>query len=427
MSLNRAVEPPIEIPSDIYIPHAEKHMLQNGIPMFYIHAPNQDVLKIEIVFNAGNLYEPMRLVAGATNDLLDDGTKQKNARQIAAHFDFYGASIQTECGPDRAAVTLFTLGKFLKETLPLLSEIINEPVFPEDELQTYKVQHRQKLAVSNKKVEFVARKTFAQEIFGLTHPYGYYATEQDYELLNTAALTAFHRLAYLSTPPVIIVSGLVNDTVRQEIDHVFGSSWTKIVNKNESLHATRQAVSSSTIYSEKPDALQSAIRIGRKMFNKTHPDYTGLSILNTILGGYFGSRLMSNIREDKGYTYGIGSALVSLQQAGYFFIATEVGTGVTKDTLKEIYSELARLQEEPVTNEELKTVKNFLAGAFLRSIDGPFAQADKWKGINFFGLDYTHYERYLETLRNITAEALRGLACKYLNKKDLTEVVVGKK
>jgi predicted Zn-dependent peptidase len=163
------------------------------------------------------------------------------------------------------------------------------------------------------------------------------------------------------------------------------------------------------------------------MFNKTHPDFVGLSILNTLLGGYFGSRLMSNIREDKGFTYGIGSALVSLQQAGYFFIATEVGTQVTNETLTEIYREIDRLQNEPVGKEELRIVKNYLVGAFMRSIDGPFAQADKLKGVYFYGLDYGYYDRYLEVLRSISSDDLRHLAVKYLNKSDLTEVVVGKK
>jgi predicted Zn-dependent peptidase len=183
----------------------------------------------------------------------------------------------------------------------------------------------------------------------------------------------------------------------------------------------------SAVYSEKQESIQSAIRIGRKMFNKTHPDFSGMSILSTILGGYFGSRLMSNIREDKGYTYGIGSALVSLAQGGYFFIATEVGAGVTVPTLKEIYYEINRLQEEPVKEEELKIVKNYLAGAFMRSIDGPFAQADKWKGIYYYGLNYDYYERYLETLRTISPQTIQGLANKYLGKNELTEVVVGKK
>jgi len=427
MLIDRTLEPTVEIPSEIFVPRAEKFLLKNGVPCFTVHAPEQDVLRIEFIFRAGSIHEPKRLVASATNDLLDEGTRSRTAKDIAAHFDFYGASLQTECGTDTAAVTLYTLGKFLKETLPLAFEVINEPVFPAEELQTFVIQHRQKLAVSNKKVEFVARKTLAEKLFGSNHPYGYYVTEKDFEQLERDELQRFHAAAYNPETLTVIASGNVTEEVKKALDLYFGKSFQPNVDKIKTAHATNGAIVASAGYLERSDALQSAIRIGRKMFNKTHPDFVGMSILNTLLGGYFGSRLMSNIREDKGFTYGIGSAMVSLQQAGYFFIATEVGAQVTNETLKEIYGEIDRLQQEPVGKEELRIVKNYLVGAFMRSIDGPFAQADKLKGIYFYGLDYGYYDRYLEILRTISPEDLRELAVKYLNKSELTEVVVGKK
>jgi zinc protease len=426
MTVNRLLEPSIEIPETIAVPKASKHILKNGIPCFSIHSPSQDVLKIEFIFEAGLLFEPARLVAAATNELSDDGTKLKTAKQIAEHFDFYGASIQAECGSDRSSIILFTLGKFLHETLPVVHEIIRSATFPDEELNTWKTQQIQRLSVNNKKVEFVGRKIFTEKIFGPTHPYGYYATEADFIKLDHSMLADFHSKAYQHNFTVL-VSGNITGNVFKELDAVFGTDENQVIIKNNFSGATNGAEKASPVYREKADALQSAVWIGRKLFNKTHSDFFGMSILNTILGGYFGSRLMTNIREDKGYTYGIGSAVVSMQQGGYFFIATEVGEAVTNETLKEIYAEIRRLQEEPVGKEELKTVKNYLTGAFLRSIDGPFAQADKWKGIYFYNLDYDYYDRYLETLKNITGNDIQQLAIKYLNTNELTEVVVGKK
>jgi predicted Zn-dependent peptidase len=176
---------------------------------------------------------------------------------------------------------------------------------------------------------------------------------------------------------------------------------------------------------EKEGAVQSAIRIGRVLFNKTHPDYLGMQVLNAVLGGYFGSRLMANIREDKGYTYGIGSGLVSMFGGGYFVISTEVGVEVTNAALKEIYYEIDKLQHELVGEDELELVRNYLIGVFLRSTDGPFAIGDRLKGIVGYGLGYEYYERYVETIRTITPEQLRDLANKYLKKEDLIELVVG--
>ena len=178
---------------------------------------------------------------------------------------------------------------------------------------------------------------------------------------------------------------------------------------------------------EKKDALQSAIKMGKMLFTKPHEDYLGMLVLNTVFGGYFGSRLMANIREDKGYTYGIGSAVVSFTKAGYFTISTEVGAEVTKDALKEIYFELNKIQTELISDSELALVRNYMLGTFLRSIDGPFALADRFKGIYFHGLGYDYYERYVETIKSITPKQLQDLANKYLKKEEMIELVVGKK
>ena len=163
------------------------------------------------------------------------------------------------------------------------------------------------------------------------------------------------------------------------------------------------------------------------MIIKNHPDFTDLVILNTVLGGYFGSRLMSNIREDKGYTYGIGSGLASMIRTGCFCIATEVGVHVTKETIKEIYKELHILCNDKVSNKELQLVRNYLQGTFLASIDSPFALAEKFKGIWKFGLGYNYYQNYQQRLHDITAERLLELSQKYLNPSTMLEVVVGKK
>ena len=188
-----------------------------------------------------------------------------------------------------------------------------------------------------------------------------------------------------------------------------------------------EEASSGAYYEEKKDALQSAIRIGKRLFTKPHPDYPAMLVLNTILGGYFGSRLMSNIREDKGYTYGIGSAIVSFSHAGYFTISTEVGAEVTKDAVKEIYFELKKLQTEKISDSELALVRNYMLGTFIRSIDGPFALADRFKGIHFSGLNYDYYDRYIETIRTISSEKLIELANKYWKKEEMIELVVGRK
>jgi predicted Zn-dependent peptidase len=178
---------------------------------------------------------------------------------------------------------------------------------------------------------------------------------------------------------------------------------------------------------DKPDAIQSAIRMGARSITRSHADFPGLQVLNCVLGGYFGSRLMANIREDKGYTYGIGSAVVALKDAGYLFIATEVGTEVCSSALEEIEKEINLLQTEPVEEEELNLVRNYMLGSMLGSLENAFSHADKFKNVYFSGLSYAYYENYINTVKNITAEELKKMANTYLQTADFTKVIVGKK
>ena len=180
-------------------------------------------------------------------------------------------------------------------------------------------------------------------------------------------------------------------------------------------------------YIEKGDALQSAIRLGKVAINRSHADFPGMQVLNTILGGYFGSRLMANIREDKGYTYGIGSALVSMKNAGYFFIASEVGADVCGSALDEIYKEINILKQDAVSTEELSLVRNYMLGSMLGSLENAMSHADKFKNIYFSGLGYDYYQNYIRTVKTINPEDLLGLASKYFNTDAFETVIVGKK
>ena len=155
-------------------------------------------------------------------------------------------------------------------------------------------------------------------------------------------------------------------------------------------------------------------------------DYIKLQILNTVLGGYFGSRLMKNIREDKGFTYGIGSAIIPLKNSAYFFISAETGSDVTFQAVEEIYKELRKLKEQPIPIEELDLVKNYKTGEIMRSLDGPFAISDLTKLTIQFDLDADYFSKYISVIRNITSSELQDLAIKYFNENDLYELIVGK-
>jgi zinc protease len=425
---NRSVAPEFKIVDEVKLIQAACHQLDNGIPLFTINAGDQDVLKIDFVFPAGSRYQSMPLIAGTVSNMLNEGTQKHSAAEIAEIIDFYGAFFQAESGKDLSTVTLYTLNKHVGSVLPIVKEILTEAAFSENELEIYISNAKQKYQVESQKVSFLARKNFMNMLFGDDNFYGYNLKEDDYDqvLKNQNLLKDFYKNNYSSDHCFIVVSGKITDSSIDTLNDVFGSGWklsNTVLDESFSSHPTSEKIK----LVEKNDALQSAIRIGRVIFNKTHSDWMGLQVLNTLLGGYFGSRLMANIREDKGYTYGIGSGLVSMQKAGYFFISTEVGVDVCSSALNEIYKEIERLRNEQIPQEELGLVKNYMAGVFLRNSDGPFALSDRFRGVYDFGLGYEYYDRYLNTIKNITSEELQRLANKYLQQEDLLELVVGKK
>ncbi len=426
-TIDRKKIPALNDIGKIKIQEAEISTLDNGIPVYTISAGFQDLVKIELLFTDASFDPAQPIISSAANRMLSEGSSTHSSQQLAEMIDAYGAFYETEESSDYCSVVLFTLNKYLDETLPVLREIITDAVFPENDLSTFIQNNRQRLIVESEKVNSVSRKKFSEVLFGANHSYGHYVTPADYESLNMDVLQQYHQKNYQSGNCCILVAGKVKPGTAASLNKFFGKDdWKKSKSVSRASAAIQSAKEKIHII-EKKGAVQSAIRIGKVLFNKTHPDFVGMTVLNTALGGYFGSRLMSNIREDKGYTYGIGSALMSMKDAGCFFISTEVGANVTGKAIDEIYKEIARLSTEPVEGNELEMVKNFMTGSFLKGIDGAFQLADRWKGLWLHGLGYDYFERYLTKVRDIQSEELVILAEKYLNSGDFYEVVVGKK
>ncbi len=425
--LNRKLAPNFKTIDKIDIQKVETHTLTNGIKVYTLNSGSQELTKLEFIFKAGMYYQPKPLIASAANNLLETGTTKYTANELSDNIDFFGSFFECSVEQDYSTLALFSLNKYLDKSLHYVEEIIKNPTFPKDEFDIYISNKKQKHLVNSQKVNVVARRRFTELLFGETHPYGIDVKTEDFDTLNLDEVKAFHKAYYHEKNCTIVASGKLPSNLIEVLNQFFGTaSWgnaTTIVEPKVALQTTTQLKH----FIEKPEAIQSAIRIGRILFNKKNPDYFKFQVLNTILGGYFGSRLMANIREDKGFTYGIGSGLSVLVNSGYFFISTEVGADVTNNTLTEIYKEIALLRTELVDADELETVRNYVLGQFLRSVDGPFSLADKFKAIWEFGLDYDYFDNYFEAVKTITPQQIKELANTYLQEKDLIELVVGKK
>jgi predicted Zn-dependent peptidase len=427
MTINdiRKIQPQIRAIGHINLPEPKKHTLDNGIPVYLINAGTQELSRIELIFDAGSFYQSQALQAYFTNKCLTEGTGSYNSKSIAETIDFYGAFLKANNEKDRASITLYSLNKHLDKLLPVLFEIALKPVFPEDEVQVIVRKQQQEFLVNMEKVGFMARHKFSSLMFGKSHPYGQIAQAEDYENVDGNILKQYFKERYHGAEFTLIVSGRVPENIIEKLNRYFGQHP---VNQKTSAAETPaiNPAGKQMYFIEKRGSLQTALRLGKPVFNKLHPDYLKFKVLNTILGGYFGSRLMTNIREDKGYTYGIGSGIASFKHTGIFFIASEVGADVTQKALEEIFAEIKKLHTTLVPEEELKLVKNYMAGSFLRGADGPFALAELFKNVYPYNLEMDYYSEYLETIKNITAEEIRDLAVSYLQPDSMIKLVVGK-
>lgn len=422
--LNRTQAPDFKQVSAINFIQPEKVVLDNGIPVFAIHSGEQDLVRIEFLFDNVNWTIEKPLQAIAVNAMLNNGTNKLSSKEIAESIDFYGAFFQTEYGQDQSTVTLYSLNKHLASVLPIVKDVLSYSQFPQKELDIYIQNQKQKLQVNLQKNDILSRKEFSHALFGDT-AYGVDIQLKHYDAVKRDDLVDYFKAAYTPNNCTIVVAGKFDEKSFSLLNEQFGKDWetSNSVKNNFNFNTLKK----NEVYKEKSESLQSAIRIGRLVVNRKHEDFAGLQILNCVLGGYFGSRLMNNIREDKGYTYGIGSGIVSLQSAGYLFIATEVGADVCAPALTEIYREIELLKNELVEEEELELVRNYMLGSMLGSLENVFSHADKFKNIYFSGLNYNYYENYINTVKTITAEEIKDLANKYLTIETFTEVVVGKK
>ncbi|MFP4089683.1 MAG: M16 family metallopeptidase [Cyclobacteriaceae bacterium] len=424
MALDRSVAPPAQAIRQVHFLEAETTRLSNGLPLHMIRSGKQPVVGVEVIFrNGGVRHEEKNGAAYFTVKMLAEGTAHRDVHNISDTIDSLGAFLQLSPGLDYSLADLYMLSRHVDPLLGILREMLTEAIFPEDELENFKNIQRQQLRVNEKKSNILASRHFKATLFGSQHPYGKSLGFSDIDALEREDLLNFFRTRLLHQME-IVVSGDVNTEVLQALEKHFGDLPFEQFSPSDKLPSAK-GYTEKKVLVKKPKNLQSSIRLGCQSIDKHHPDFHQLRVLNTVFGGYFGSRLMRNIREEKGLTYGINSGVITLAEAGYFIVGTEVKKELTQLAIDEIYREMQRLQDEPLPESELNTVKNYMAGRLLSSVDTPFALAEKFKNIHLYGLTYDFYKNYLNTINSVDVETLQLMAQRYLIPENMLEVVIG--
>jgi len=424
--VNRAQAPDYKQVNEVRVPSVAQWTMDNGQPLYWINAGEQPVVRLECIFEAGAWYESLSGVSSLAMKMLSEGTTSHTSAQISSYLDRYGAFLEHHSGTDRASLTIYCLTKYLPQVLPLMHSMLTESIMPEKELGDIRNTTLQNLRVNLEKNNYVAGNLIREQLFGKNHPYGHSQKPEILEAIQRDTLYSFYQQRVQNRPFRILLTGQLTETeVLLVNQHLGKAPVTPVTDAGNS--PVIDGNKGEPVLIEKEGSLQSSIRLGRRLFTRKHPDYHAMLVFNEILGGYFGSRLMKNIREEKGLTYGIWSHLSTLPREGYLLIGTDVKREFTQLTLDEIWKEIRVLREQPVPADELETVKNYMAGSHVGSLNTPFEIADRYKSILFDGLPADSINTHIEHLRAVTATRVQEMANQYLQDGSLIEVVVGGK
>lgn len=426
--LNRKIQPAVKAIDRITIPVPDRRTMKNGASLNIIDAGDQDVVRLDVLIRGGQWDQEQPLQAMFSNRMLREGTRRFTSSGIAEKLDYYGSWMELSVAMEYSFLTLYSLNKYFEETLDVVESMLKEPMFPEKELTVVAEINKQQFLVNNEKADTIARKQLNRSLFGTSHPCGQFAIADDYDKLNSSLLRTFYRQFYSSANCSVYISGKVTGRILTLVEKALGvNTWgdaLPMAGKNDfPIETTRE----KRVFVDRPDVLQSSVKLGALSLDRNHPDFHKFKMAVTLFGGYFGSRLMSNIREDKGYTYGIVSGLVSYPKTGVLVISTETANEYVENVIREIYHEIDVLHNELVPEDELSMVRNYMLGEMCRNYEGPFSLSDAWIYIECGKLDDSFYRQSFEAIKTITPSEIRDLSQKYLRKESLIEVIAGKK
>jgi len=423
-TLNRKEGPPIVIDYPLEFPPFSKTTLANGVPVYEVNSGTQDIIKVDLVFKVGRVNEIKRASSKASMRLLREGTSNNSSAELAYKFDYYGAIVKIFSGLEYSYINIVCLTRHLESVWETFLEMVLQPKFDEKEIDKYKVVTSQNLRNQLSKNDVLSYRKITEIIFGSSHPYGYNTEISDIESLTRDHIQKFWQNNIGFNNAFLVLSGKYGHALRQKI--------IKSIESIELIASPKKGNFFETTLKKVTERIpttnqkQTSLKIGRRMFGRMHEDYSKVQMLNTALGGYFGSRLMMNVREEKGYTYGIYSSIDSWKEDGFIYISADVANKNLEPTITEIYKEIEKLKTKLLPDEEFKMVKNYMLGQMLHLIDGPFATAQLIKNIHTKDIEIEHFKAHVSLLKSLEAKDILEMANKYLDINYFTTVLAGK-
>ena len=409
--------------SQLTLASFEKKSFSNGANLYQIQTSKPGLCSFEIVFRNGRISEHKKLVSRMAANQIQEGTPDSNANQVADMIDFHGANLSIHADLDFTVISMSCLQKHFEILSQFITELLLNPAYREADLEKAKLFFNSQLQHQLVEPDYVSYREFTSLVYGKDSVYGYNTSPELIEALGREDLIRYQKENYVSNAMEVFYCGELSKDAERELEKII----TKF-QKSESLQNfsyTAMPGTPITRHYSIEQCAQVSLKLGMRCVYKKHPDFFGLYLLNSIFGDYFGSRLMKNLREDKGYTYDIHSTFDAQVHDGCFYISAELNTDQIENAIFFIKEELNRLRSEPIALEELDLVKNYICGNIMRQMDGPF------QTMAFLKILVTEYgstdvfQKLLSSILEIEPDTLQQLAIKYLIPEKMILVTAG--
>lgn len=420
--MNRSIAPEIKTAFGLSAPEYQSIQFSNGAPAYLFEDKSTSAVKLSLLFNTGSKYNAYPFQATAMAAVWQQGPEGMSATVFSETIDRYGAFLSINAGYEFTEITLHFLEKHSASLLPLIKDLIQNPAFDPAEVEIDKKARFQRIASELQKTSFTASAHFNRMVYGENHPLGNVATPEQTTQSTRESLVDFFQNKVKNNLHCMVLAGGITEELLTALQQTIGFIP---VNKTSIEGSAPAPTGEKRFFYLHSAANQNTIIIGRPIFSRFHPDFAEMRVVVSLLGGYFGSRLMSNLREDKGFTYGVSAYMNVHANSGQLIIRTDVGSEVTSAAINEIYKELEALRNNLVDTSELELVCNYLNGTYLRSVDGCFPQAELMNRLLCYGIGKEAIQKNLQALKTITPNRVQELANLYFNPADFIESVSG--
>mgnify|MGYP003936572115 CR=1 FL=1 len=423
----KELPPPGGKPKDFTLPRKTEVTLPNGLKAVLVPYGSLPKVTVSVVVRSGNINEKENEVwlADVTGDMMKEGTRSRSARQIAEEAASMGGSVNISTGLDQTTINGDVLAEYGPNLVSLLADIVRNPLFPESELQRIKNDRVRQLTVAKSSPQQQALEQFRRIIHG-NHAYGrIFPTQEMLEGYTLDQIRRFHEDNFGARRTTVYVAGVFDMAAMEQAIRKEFSSWKP--GPEPLIDIPKPSMKKAFHLIDRPGAPQSTIYLGLPVANPYDQDFVPLVVTNALLGGSFGSRITSNIREQKGYTYSPFSQLSSRYRDAYWAEVADVTTDVTGPALQEIFKEIRRLQNEPPPADELKGIQNYLAGTFVLQNSSPGGIIGQLAFLNLHGLSDDYLTKYVQNVYAVTPQKVSEMTRKYIREDSMTLVITGDK